>query len=114
MENKEKYCPNILYDSNNVSIGEFKTLEDYMEFPIHDIWCVNRIDDNLFEKYKTHGYRVLIICSWERGDRWRFVIALKKGTRVSYYDLNDLPMDLVCQQYEKTLGDDAVSIIKNR
>ena len=31
---KEAYCPNSFFDNGTISIGEFKTLDDAMNFPI--------------------------------------------------------------------------------
>ena len=31
---KSKYCPNIIIEDGNISLGEFKTLQDANEFPI--------------------------------------------------------------------------------
>lgn len=31
---KEAYCPNMFFDNSIISIGEFKTLDDAMNFPI--------------------------------------------------------------------------------
>jgi len=32
--NKEAYCPNPIFNNGTVSIGEFKTIEDAMNFPM--------------------------------------------------------------------------------
>ena len=32
--NKEPYCPNLFFNNDTISIGEFKTLDDAMNFPI--------------------------------------------------------------------------------
>jgi len=109
---KSNYCPNMFYDTEQVSIGEFNTLQECMNFPIHNIWCINRDEDNLFEKYKSQGNRVLIICCWNRSDKWKFVVGIVKGGNVKYFDLNDLPMDLVQLDFESYLGRDAVAAIK--
>lgn len=63
---KEAYCPNMFFDNSIISIGEFKTLDDAMNFPIKEIWHINRSQDNKFQSYKSQGYRLLIICSWNR------------------------------------------------
>ena len=52
--NKEKYCPNMFFDSDNVSIGEFKTIEEAMEYPLKGCWCVNREENNLFDKFEQN------------------------------------------------------------
>lgn len=76
--NKEAYCPNMFFDNGTVSIGEFITLDDAMNFPIKEIWCINRTEDNKFQSYLSQGTRILIICSWNRGiqDPLKFVVAL--------------------------------------
>ena len=43
--NKEAYCPNPIFNNGTVSIGEFKTIEDAMNFPMQEIWCINRTQD---------------------------------------------------------------------
>lgn len=101
----------MFYNANGVSIGEFKTLNDCMEFPIHNIWCINREDDNLFSKYKAQGFRVIIICCWNRIDHWRFVVGIIKGGKRAYFDLNDLPMNFVVNEYEAYLGKEAMFAI---
>lgn len=107
---REKYCPNMILDTPKVSIGEFKTLTECMSFPIAERWCINRKDGNKFDKYKSQGNRILIICCWDRHDAWRFVIAIVKNG-IKYFDLNDLPMDLVSNDFEKYLGTDIVNNI---
>ena len=112
--NKEAYCPNMFFDNGTVSIGEFITLDDAMNFPIMEIWCINRTEDNKFQSYLSQGTRILIICSWNRGiqDPLKFVVALiHKGTAgmIYYWDMNDLPLypEERKNQYEGSLGDDA-------
>lgn len=111
---KEAYCPNSLFDNGTISIGEFKTLDDAMNFPIKEIWCINRTEDNKFQSYKSQGYRLLIICSWNRSiqDSLKFVVAVihkDKVGKVYYWDMNDLPLypEERKNQYEGSLGDDA-------
>ena len=110
--NKESYCPNSLFDNGTISIGEFKTLEEAMSFPIKEIWCVNRKGDNKFQAYKDQGTRMLLICDWSRSiqDSLKFVLALiHQNGKIHYYDLNDLPLypEERKNQYEGSLGDQA-------
>ncbi len=111
---KEAYCPNLFFDNGTISIGEFKTLDDAMNFPIKEIWCINRTEDNKFQSYKSQGSRLLIICSWNRSiqDSLKFVVAVihkDKVGKVYYWDMNDLPLypEERKNQYEGSLGDDA-------
>ena len=111
---KEAYCPNSFFDNGTISIGEFKTLDDAMNFPIKEIWCINRTEDNKFQSYKSQGSRLLIICSWNRSiqDSLKFVVAVihkDKVGKVYYWDMNDLPLypEERKNQYEGSLGDDA-------
>ena len=112
--NKEAYCPNSFFNNDTISIGEFKTLDDAMNFPIKEIWCINRTEDNKFQSYKSQGSRLFIICSWNRStqDPLKFVLALihkDKVGKLYYWDMNDLPLypDEKKNQYEGSLGDDA-------
>lgn len=112
--NKEAYCPNSFFNNDTISIGEFKTLDDAMNFPIKEIWCINRTEDNKFQSYKSQGSRLFIICSWNRStqDPLKFVLALihkDKVGKLYYLDMNDLPLypDEKKNQYEDSLGDDA-------
>lgn len=107
---REKYCPNMFIDTPDVSVGEFKTMPECMSFPITEKWCINRKNGNKFDKYKSQGNRILIICCWNRNDAWRFVVAIVKNG-VKYFDLNDLPMDLVSDKFEEYLGEDIVNKI---
>jgi len=102
------------FDNGTISIGEFKTLDDAMNFPIKEIWCINRTEDNKFQSYKSQGSRLLIICSWNRSiqDSLKFVVAVihkDKVGKVYYWDMNDLPLypEERKNQYECSLGDDA-------
>ena len=111
---KEAYCPNSFFDNGTISIGEFKTLDDAMNFPIKEIWRINRTEDNKFQSYKSQGSRLLIICSWNRSiqDSLKFVVAVihkDKVGKVYYWDMNDLPLysEERKNQYEGSLGDDA-------
>ena len=108
---KEAYCPNSFFDNGTISIGEFKTLDDAMNFPIKEIWCINRTEDNKFQSYKSQGSRLLIICSWNRSiqDSLKFVVAVihkDKVGKVYYWDMNDLPLypEERKNQYEGSLG----------
>ena len=112
--NKKAYCPNSFFNNDTISIGEFKTLDDAMNFPIKEIWCINRTEDNKFQSYKSQGSRLFIICSWNRStqDPLKFVLALihkDKVGKLYYWDMNDLPLypDEKKNQYEGSLGDDA-------
>lgn len=111
-KNKEAYYPNPIFNNGTVSIGEFKTIEDAMNFPIQEIWRVNRKDDNKFQAYKGQGTRMLVICDWNRGiqDSLKFVLALiHQNGKIHYYDSNDLPLypEERKNQYEGSLGDEA-------
>ena len=112
-ENIEKYCPNVLFNDNNISIGEFKTLEEAMTHPLKEYWCFNREEDNLFAKYKQQGCRILIICSWNRQDSQRFVIAIVGHHQVKYWDMNDVPIDKIRNDFEISIGEKAEECIYN-
>lgn len=87
-------------------------MNDCMNYPIKD-WCITREEDNKFDAYKRQGDRLLIICSWNRTDSQRFVVAIaSRNHKIKYFDLNDLPMDLIAKTYEQSLGNDAISILK--
>ena len=115
---KEAYCPNMLFDNSIISIGEFKTLDDAINFPLKENWFINRRQDNKFNSYKLQGYRILIICSWNRSiqDPLRFVVALIHKDKVGkpyYLDMDDLPLhsNEEKNQYEDSLGDDAIQTL---
>lgn len=91
----------MFFDSDNVSIGEFKTIEEAMEYPLKGCWCVNREENNLFDKYKQQGYHLLIICSWNRQDIQRYVLAIVGQHQVRYWDMNDIPIDILKNEYEQ-------------
>lgn len=110
--NKEAYCPNPIFNNGTIAIGEFKTLDDAMGFPLKEIWCINRKGDNKFQAYKDQGTRMLVICDWSRSiqDGLKFVLALiHQNGKIHYYDLNDLPLypEERKNQYEGSLGDEA-------
>lgn len=110
-ENIEKYCPNVLFNDNNISIGEFKTPEEAMTHPLHGYWCFNQEEYNLFVKHKQEGCRILIICSWNRKDSQRFVIAIVGHYKVKYLDMNDIPMDTIQNDFEISIGKKAEECI---
>lgn len=90
-----EWCPNTLFSNGNISIGEFKTFEEAMNFPIKEIWCINRTNDNKFNDHQSRGVRILIICDWTKPtqDSQKFVVALvPKSGKISYLDMNDLPI----------------------
>ena len=106
---KQKWCPNQFFNNGIISIGEFKTVEESMNFPIKEIWCINRTNDNKFEAYKAQGTRILIICNWNKRiqDPTKFVVALVfKGGKIIYFDMNDLPINP--KQYEDSIDDDVL------
>ena len=111
---KSKWCPNVFFEKGNVSIGEFKTLDDAMGFPIPDKWCVNRtVGDNKFEKYMALNVRVLIICDWSKSiqDSRKFVIALVyPDGQTIYFDFNDIQID--ANEYETSLDEDVFNAIE--
>ena len=110
--NQERYCPNVFFDNGSISIGEFKTLDEAMNFPIQEIWCIDRTEDNKYNSYRNQGTRVLIICEWSKSiqDSRKFVVALvfNDGT-IKYLDLNDLPID--AKSYEENLNNEALYAI---
>lgn len=53
IKQKELYCPNLIFDSDNISIGEFNNVEQYMNFPIKELWFINRLEGNKFQEYKS-------------------------------------------------------------
>lgn len=110
-ENIKKYCPNVLFNENNISIGEFKTLEEAMIHPLKGRWCFNRDEDNLFAKFKQQGCRILIVCSWNRQDSQRFVAAIVGHHQVRYWDMNDIPMDTTRNEFEISIGEKAEECI---
>ena len=110
--NKEAYCPNPIFNNGTVSIGEFKTIEDAMNFPMQEIWCINRTQDNKFNSYVSQGCRLLIICDWGKSiqDSQKFVVALiSKSGKITYWDLNDLPINT--RQYENSIDNDVLTAI---
>lgn len=111
---KSKWCPNVIFEKGNISIGEFKTLDDAMAFPISDVWCVNRtVGDNKFEKYMALSVRVLIICDWSKSiqDSRKFVIALVyPDGQTIYFDFNDIQID--ANEYETSLDEDVFNAIE--
>jgi len=107
--NKEAYCPNPIFNNGTVSIGEFKTIEDAMNFPIQEIWCINRTQGNKFNSYISKGCRLLIICDWGKSiqDPQKFVVALiSKSGKITYWDINDLPINT--RRYENSIGNDVL------
>ena len=111
---KSKWCPNVFFEKGSISIGEFKTLDDAMGFPIPDKWCVNRtVGDNKFEKYMALNVRVLIICDWSKSiqDSRKFVIALVyPDGQTIYFDFNDIQID--ANEYETSLDEDVFNAIE--
>ena len=115
IKQKELYCPNLIFDSNSISIGEFKDIKECINFPIKELWCINRLEDNKFQAYKSQGTRILIICSWNRSiqDSLKFVLALihkDEIGKIYYWDMNDLPLYPKERKYqfEGSLGDEAI------
>ena len=111
-EEKVSYCPNTFFNNGTISIGEFKTIDEAMNFPIKEIWCINRTVDNKYQAYKSQGTRILIICNWNKSiqDPTKFVVALVfKDGEIKYFDMNDLPLypEERKNQYEGSLGDEA-------
>lgn len=111
---KSKWCPNVFFEKRSISIGEFKTLDDAMGFPIPDKWCVNRtVGDNKFEKFMALNVRVLIICDWSKSiqDSRKFVIALVyPDGQTIYFDFNDIQID--ANEYETSLDEDVFNAIE--
>ena len=111
---KSKWCPNVIFEKGNISIGEFKTLDEAMSFPIPDKWCVNRtVGDNKFEKFMVLNVRVLIICDWSKSiqDSRKFVIALVyPDGQTIYYDFNNIQID--ANVYETSLDEDVFNAIE--
>lgn len=110
---KNNYCPNIIAEdaSTNVSMGEFKTIQDAMNFPISGIWCINRVGDgNKFEKYKNIGTRILIICSWQRlnSDCLKYVVVLiSTEGKCLFFNMNDITIypESAVEEYKSSLGE---------
>lgn len=108
-EKIQKYCPNILFSENNISIGEFKTLEEVKEYPLSRYWFLDFKNSKLFTEQRP--CRILIICSWDRQDEERFVIALLENNEVSYFDMNVIPMITNKDEFEDSIGKKARDFI---
>lgn len=108
----DKYCPNMLYSGNNVTIGEFKTLEECMNYPLKDVWPLK----SMFEKHKIEGDRFFIINSMNRYifDPYRWVIlVVHRDKTKEYYDAYDMPIvEFFWNEYENSLGKKGRNAIK--
>jgi hypothetical protein len=113
---KDLFCPNKIFDNENVSIGEFKTKEETDRFPLHGIWCINREEDNKFQAYQSQRTRMFVVCSWKRSDQdsLKFVLVLiHSNGKIHYWDMNDLPLypENKTKRYLSTIGQEAMNAL---
>ena len=52
--------PNPIYDNGTIFMGEFKTKEDALLYPIPNNWCTSN-SSSKFNQYTQGGYRLFII-----------------------------------------------------
>lgn len=91
-KNRLAYCPNEFYNKDNVSVGEFKTIEEMMNFPIKDIWDINRTKSNKFNLYRSNGMRFFILCNWckKMRDPKKYILIMKyKSGKIKCLDTNN-------------------------
>ena len=86
--NKTDYYPNPLFNKGNISIGEFKTIDDCMNHPLRGTWCINRDEDNLFEKY-TNSFTLTRVRTTNMGTLYELTYEILMKKDVSQKDFMD-------------------------
>lgn len=81
--------PNPIYDDGTVFLGEFKTKEDALLYPIPNEWCTSN-SSNKFNQYVKGGYRLFIIENKTLDEPLKYVCASVFKGNVAYWDVNDI------------------------
>ena len=81
--------PNPVYDDGTVFMGEFKTKEDALLYPIPNEWCTSN-SSNKFNQYTRDGYRLFVIENKSLDEPLKHVCASVFKGRVIYWDVNDI------------------------
>ncbi len=80
--------PNPIYDDGTIFMGEFKTKEDALLYPIQNNWCTSN-SSSKFNTYTVGGYRLFIIENKSLDEPLKHVCASIFNGRVIYWDVND-------------------------
>ena len=80
--------PNPIYDDGTIFMGEFKTKEDALLYPIPNEWCTSN-SSSKYNQYVGDGYRLFVIENKSLDEPLKYVCASVYNGRVIYWDVND-------------------------
>ena len=80
--------PNPIYDDGTIFMGEFKTKEDALLYPIPNEWCTSN-SSSKYNQYVGNGYRLFVIENKSLDEPLKYVCASVYNGRVIYWDVND-------------------------
>lgn len=115
--------PNPIYDDGTIFMGEFKTKEDALLYPIQNNWCTSN-SANKYNLYVNGGYRLFVIENKSLDEPLKYVCASIFEGRVVYWDVNGIRLyeDLrdegdsensEHEKYQRTLPKEIVSYLYN-
>jgi hypothetical protein len=97
--------PNQIYDDGTIFMGEFKTKENALLYPISNEWCTSKYD-----QYVGNGYRLFVIENKSLDEPLKYVCASVYNGRVIYWDVND---NQLYETYQLTLPKQIVDYLYN-
>ena len=113
--------PNPIYDNGVVFVGEFKTKEDALLYPIPNNWCTSN-SSSKFNQYTQGGYRLFIIENKTLYEPLKYVCASVFMGNVKYWNTEGFSLleELRCeynindsehQKYQSTLPKEVISYL---
>ena len=113
--------PNPIYDNGVVFVGEFKTKEDALLYPIPNNWCTSN-SSSKFNQYTQGGYRLFIIENKTLDEPLKYVCASVFMGNVKYWNTEGFSLleELRCeynindsehQKYQSTLPKEVISYL---
>ena len=115
--------PNPIYDDGTIFMGEFKTKEDALLYPIPNNWCTSN-SSSKFNQYTQGGYRLFIIENKTLDEPLKYVCASIFMGNVKYWNTEGYRLfeelrgeyniiDNEHQKYQATLPKEIISYLYN-
>lgn len=115
--------PNPIYDDGTIFMGEFKTKEDALLYPIPNNWCTSN-SSSKFNQYTQGGYRLFIIENKTLNEPLKYVCASVFMGNVKYWNTEGYSLfeelrgeyniiNNEHQKYQATLPKEIISYLYN-
>ena len=102
--------PNPIYDDGTIFMGEFKTKEDALLYPIPNNWCTSN-SSSKFNQYTQDEYRLFIIENKILDEPLKYVCASIFMGNVKYWNTLFEELRNEHQKYQATLPKEIISYL---